>query len=282
MEKYVYKPIKFYLIAFALTWLFWIFAIIFKDSTFALLLMFLGLIMPPIVAVAFVFLSKNKMLKKDFKRKIIGFYRLKPKYILLAILSFAIVVLLSISTSVLFGGSTSQFAFTDFSFSIAGSSALLTILLASIIEELGWRGYGEDAIGSKFSWFKETIIFGVIWGLWHIPLFFMPGTYHFTLSELGTMYIINFFISAIPVNFLQTWVYVKNNRSMFATMLLHLFLNIGQERIAMTPETKCIETIFLILVAVIIVLTNKEMFFETKHVGKLLETQLEHEKINEK
>lgn len=278
MKKYTYKPIKFYLIAFALTWLFWILAIIFQKSTLALPFMFFGLIMPPIVALAFVFLSKNEMLKKDFKRKIIGFYRIKPKYILLAILSFAIVVLLSISTSVLFGGSTSQFAFTDFSFSIAGSSALLTILLASIIEELGWRGYGEDAIGSKMSWFKETLIFGVIWGLWHIPLFFMPGTYHFTLSELGTMYIINFFISAIPVNFLQTWVYVKNNRSMFATMMLHLFLNLGQEKIAMTPETKCIETIFLILVAIIIVLTNKEMFFETKHVGKLLETQFENEK----
>lgn len=37
-----------------------------------------------------------------------------------------------------------------------------------------------------------------------------------------------------------------------------------------------------ILLAIIIVLTNKELFFETKHVGKLLETQLEQEKINEK
>ena len=85
---------------------------------------------------------------------------------------FALVVAASIGTSVLFGGSADQFSFTEnFSFSIGGSSALLTILLASIIEELGWRGYGEDAVGAYHSWFKESVIFGFIWASWHIPLF---------------------------------------------------------------------------------------------------------------
>ena len=58
-------------------------------------------------------------------------------------LIFAVIVTASIGTSVLFGGSINQFSFTeDFSFSISGTSAFLTILLASCIEELGWRGYG--------------------------------------------------------------------------------------------------------------------------------------------
>ena len=50
-----------------------------------------------------------------------------------------------------------------------------------------------------------------------------------------------------------------------------------QEKIAMTPETKCIETIFVFIAAVVIVLTNKKMFFETDHVGRLLEYQTEDE-----
>lgn len=90
---------------------------------------------------------------------------------------------------------------------------------------------------------------------------------------MGILYVINFLISAIPMTFIQTWVYVKNNRSMFATIIFHMFLNFMQEKIAMTPETKCIETIFIIISAVIVVLTNKKMFFETEHVGKLLEIQ---------
>ena len=74
----------------------------------------------------------------------------------------------------------------------------------------------------------------------------------------------------IPLDFLQTWVYVKNNRSMLATIIFHLFINIMQEKINMTPETKCIQTIFVVIAAIIIVVINKEMFFETKHVKNFI------------
>ena len=90
---------------------------------------------------------------------------------------------------------------------------------------------------------------------------------------MGIVYVLNLLISVIPLNFLQTWVYVKNNRSMLATIIFHLFINIMQEKINMTPETKCIETFFVVIAAVIIVIRNKEIFFETKHIGNLLEEQ---------
>ena len=104
-----------------------------------------------------------------------------------------------------------------------------------------------------------------------MPLFLIPGTYQYGLKEMGIVYVLNFLISVIPLDFLQTWVYVKNNRSMLATIIFHLFINVMQEKINMTPETKCIQTIFVVIAAVIIVITNKEMFFEIKHVGNLLE-----------
>ena len=139
----------------------------------------------------------------------------------------------------------------------------------------GYRlGYGEDAVGAYNSWFKESIIFGCIWSLWHLPLFWVPGTYQYGLKEMGIMYVINFLLSVIPLDFLQTWVYVKNNRSMLATIIFHLFINIMQEKINMTPETKCIQTIFVAIAAIIIVVIDKEMFFETKHVGNLLEEEI--------
>ena len=274
MEHYIYKPKRFYITVFALTWGFWILALIFKNTSLLFLFMLLGLIMPAATAVVTVLTSGNDMLKADLKRKILGFYRINPVYIIIPVILFFIVVFLSISTSVLFGGSAEQFSFTDgFSFSIGGTSALLTILLASVIEELGWRGYGEDAVGYYHSWFKESLIFGCVWACWHLPLFWIPGTYHYGLREMGLLYVINFLVSAVPVDFLQTWVYVKNNRSMLATIIFHLFLNVMQEKIAMTPETKCIETVFMALAAVVVVITNKEMFFETEHVGRLPEMQ---------
>ena len=166
MGKYVYRPVRFYLITFACTWFWWLFAILFNEGTILYLGMFLGLISPAVVAIVTVFTSKNKALINDFKTKLVGFYRIKPRYIVIAVLVFATIVAASIGTSVLFGGSIEQFSFTeDFSFSIGGTSALLTILLASCIEEFGWRGYGEDAVGAYHSWFMESIIFGCIWSL---------------------------------------------------------------------------------------------------------------------
>ncbi len=283
MEHYVYKPKKFYITVFALTWVFWIIAIILKNTPLLFVFMLLGLIMPAATAIFTVLTSGNKMLKDDLKRKIVGFYRINPKFIIIPVIAFGIVIVCSIGTSVLFGGSPDQFAFTDgFSFSIGGTSALLTILLASCIEEVGWRGYGEDAVGYYHSWFKESLIFGCVWACWHIPLFWVPGTYHYGLKEMGAIYMINFLLSAIPVDFLQTWVYVKNNRSMLATIIFHMFLNIMQEKIAMTPETKIIETLFVAILAVIVVLTNKKMFFETSHIGRLLEAQEDSDNENRK
>lgn len=97
---------------------------------------------------------------------------------------------------------------------------------------------------------------------------------------MGIMYVINFLLSVIPLDFLQTWVYVKNNRSMLATIIFHLFINVMQEKINMTPETKCIQTIFVVIAAIIIVVINKEMFFETQHVGNLLEEKIMNREIN--
>ena len=282
MEKYTYKPIRFYLTVFGLTWGFWIAALLVKDTPAMFVFMVLGLFMPAVTAVVTVLTSKNKMLKEDLKRKIIGFYRIKPLSIIKAVLVFFVCVAVSIGISILFGGSPDQFRFTeDFSFSINGSSALLTMVLASVIEEVGWRGYGEDAVGSYHTWFHETLIFGCIWGAWHLPLFLIPGTYQYTLKELGFVYVLNFLLSTIPVDFLQTWVYVKNNRSMLATAVFHLFLNVMQEKINISPETKCIETLVMLAAAAVIVYKNKDMFFEREHIGNLLEMQYrndEHEK----
>lgn len=279
MEHYVYKPVRFYVTVFALTWGFWILAILFRNTPLLFLFMLLGVVMPAATAVVTVLRSGNDMLISDLKRKLAGFYRIDPVFIIIPVLTFIAVVICSIATSVLFGGSMEQFSFTDgFSFSIGGTSALLTILIASVIEELGWRGYGEDAVGYYHTWFRESLIFGCVWACWHIPLFWVPGTYHYGLREMGALYMINFLVSAIPVDFLQTWVYVRNKRSMLATIIFHLFLNVMQEKIAMTPETKCIETVFVFVAAAIVVVTNKKLFFEKDHIGRLLEAQEEDER----
>jgi membrane protease YdiL (CAAX protease family) len=223
-----------------------------------------------------VLLSGSKELKQDLKNKLVGFYKVRWANVFLAAGIFALIVVCSILLSLLFGQKIDQFSFTsDFSFTGVGiGSALITILLASVIEEVGWKGYCEDSIGNYMNWFWESMIFGALWSLWHLPLIFIQGTYQAGLM-VNPLYVVNFFVSGIPLGFIITWVYLVSDRSILACMVFHLFVNFMQEKIAMTPETKCVETIVVTAAAAVIVLANRDLFFGTRHVGRLLDA-LEH------
>lgn len=272
-DEYRYRPVLFFICAYFFTWIFWIPAI-FVPGTTGSVLMLIGLIAPAVVSTIFVLVSGSDELKKDLKDKIISFYKVKWINVFWAVVVFALIVVFSILLSLLFGQSLKQFSFTDdFSFTGVGiGTAFVTITLASIIEEVGWKGYCEDSIGQYMNWFWESLLFGALWSLWHLPLIFIQGTYQAGLM-VNPLYVINFFISGIPLGYIITWVYLVNNRSILACMIFHLFVNFMQEKIAMTPETKCLETIVVIIATVIIVMCNKKMFFETDHVGRLLKTQ---------
>ena len=269
---YRYRPVLFFALAYLFTWIFWIPAIFIKGNTGTFLMM-LGLIAPAVVSTLFVVFSGSDALKKDLRQKIVGFYKVKWMNVLLAILVFAGITACSILLSLAFGQPLSQFSFTeDFSFTGVGiGSALLTILVASIIEEVGWKGYCEDSIGNYMNWFWESMIFGALWSFWHFPLIFIQGTYQAGLM-VNPLYVINFFVSGIPLGFIITWVYLASDRSILACMVFHLFVNFMQEKIALTPETKCVQTIIVIAATVLIVAAKRDMFFETRHVGRLLDS----------
>lgn len=270
-NTYKYRPVLFFVLTYFFTWIFWIPAIYVPESI-SPVLMLLGLLAPAVVSTVFVILSGSDALKQDLKNKIVGFYKVKWLNVIWAVIVFLIVIVCSILLSLLFGQSLNQFAFVeDFSFTGVGiAGAFITITLASIIEEIGWKGYCEDSIGNYMNWFWESLIFGVLWSFWHFPLIFIHGTYQAGLM-VNPLFVINFFVSSIPMGFIITWVYLVSERSILACIIFHFFVNFLQEKIAMTPETKCVETIVITLVTAIIVLTNKDMFFETRHVGRLLE-----------
>ncbi len=285
-KKYKYRPVLFFALTYLLTWIFWVPAAFVNENAGAIL-MLAGLIMPAVVSTIFVLVSGSDVLKKDLKNKIIGFYKVKWGNVIFAIFVFAAIVACSILLSLAFGQSLDQFSFTeDFSFTGVGfAGAFLAVTLASVLEEIGWKGYCEDSIGNYMNWFWESLLFGAIWSLWHFPLIFIKGTYQAGLM-VNPLFVINFFVSAIPMGYIITWVYLASDRSILACIVFHMAVNFIQEKIAMTPETKCVETIVVIIATIIIVLIKKDMFFSNRHVGRLLDdlsdSQKESEGKNEK
>ena len=148
-ENYRYRPVLFFALAYLFTWIFWIPAIFVAENLGAVL-MLIGLLAPAVVSTVFILSSGSDTLKRDLRNKLIGFYKVNWLNVFLAVFVFAVIIVCSILLSLAFGQSIDQFAFTeDFSFTGVGiGSALITIALASVIEEVGWKGYCEDSIGN--------------------------------------------------------------------------------------------------------------------------------------
>ena len=90
-EKYKYRPVLFFLMAYLFTWIFWVPAI-FVNENLGSVLMVLGLFAPPVVSTVFVLASGSDVLKRDLKNKLIGFYRVKWGNVAISIVVFAVII----------------------------------------------------------------------------------------------------------------------------------------------------------------------------------------------
>ncbi len=91
-------------------------------------------------------------------------------------------------------------------------------------EEYGWRGYALDRLQSKFNALFSSLILGFIWGLWHLPLFFIEGTVQSNIP------IYEFLIIQVIISIFYTWI-VNNNRdkngnvNIFLAIIFHAMAN---------------------------------------------------------
>lgn len=230
---------------------------------FQLPLLLFGLSVPCITSVMMILTSKNGVLIEDFLRRLM-LVDISPIYLLVILFLVPVALFLATSVSLFFGYSSDQFSLTN-DFSVMKGWAILGIaiplVLAPVIEEIGWRGYGVDSLRAFFNLFTTSLLFGLLWSVWHIPVFFIKGYYHHQLWNLGILYVINFFASVFVVAILMNWVYYKTGRSIPAVILFHAVLNLFSMLFKTEPFTKCILTLVLGVVSVVLIFLDKDFFF---------------------
>ena len=265
-ETITYKPKQFFILIFAVTWTFWFAAPYLGDpinsDPIFLMFMLAGLSTPFATALYLIFTAKNDALKSTFSNKLFNIKLIKWKTIPLFLILFPASIIISVLISTLFGYSFDQFTIADeFSFSIGGIPTLLVLLLAACFEELGWRGYAVESLNNKFNYFEATAIFGVLWSLWHLPMFFIPESYQAELLQEDFILVINFFVSIIPLAFIISWFCKKTSGSILGAILIHSVVNLSQEFFLVSPYTKCIQTLILIVIAAIFIIVDRNVFF---------------------
>ena len=267
-HKYFYEPFRFFSTTFMITWTTWFISAALSQTGDAPilrdLLMLIGLLGPFIAALILVLGSGDKKLKQDFKGKIFNLKRIKPIYLPIVFFLIPAVMILSILLSVFFGQSIEQLTLTS-EFRIMEGAPLLSLLIplfAPALEELGWSGYGIDSLKQRHTLFKTTLLFAVLWALWHLPLFFIHGYYHNGLYHSGMIYVINFFVSVIPLTFITNWLYFRNDRSVITAILFHVVTVMSAEMFLVTNTTKCIVTLVVTVAAFLIIFFDRSFFFK--------------------
>jgi membrane protease YdiL (CAAX protease family) len=230
-------------------------------EAYALLFNLVGLLGPTAAALFCILTSGRRALKTDFKDRIVNLRRIRPIYAIVAIAMPFIVVSLSIWLSLAFGQSTDQFE-------LAGGANLLpmiilTMVLAPTMEEIGWHGYGVDSLRAYSGMLKATLLFGILWSIWHAPLVVVSGTYQHQLGGMANpLYLVNFFVSVIPAAIIANWLYYKNSRSVTGAVLVHAMLNAAAVLLNAGQVAKCIATLLYAIVAAAIIVGDRAMFGE--------------------
>jgi len=266
--KNEYKPTLFFIIAFAITWINGAFLAVTSHqggdkNIINLLLAYMG---PYLAALIMMFAYHDKPFRADFRKRIYSFSLLKKKLLPFSILLMPAAMLLSILISIVLGQPVEQLRFAE-EFKIFDGEIILSMIILALVpflEELGWRGYGVDSLAQRFNLFKTSMIFGFLWGAWHLPVFFIKNSYQSSLWIENPIFAINFFVGIIPLAFISNFLYYKHNRSILLLALFHILVNFSAEIFSANQISKCLLTGVLFLTAIMIVVRNKSFFFKEK------------------
>lgn len=86
-------------------------------------------------------------------------------------------------------------------------------------EEVGWRGYALPRLADRFGLAGASLVLGVIWAVWHLPLFVLPESG--STGQSFPVYLLQVTALSVAIAFL----YWKTDGSLLLAMLLHAAVN---------------------------------------------------------
>lgn len=100
-----------------------------------------------------------------------------------------------------------------------------SVIFGPLAEEFGWRGFLLPLLDYRGKVISSSVIVGVIWALWHAPLFWAKtGTaisgFPVTIFTVGL-----FFAAVIGSSFIYTFLFARTSESISIAILLHLSMN---------------------------------------------------------
>ena len=223
-------PVKslfaFFTLTYAVTWAFWLGASALSGGLaesgklrpgLATPLFYLGVFAPAFVAIALTARSSGRVGLRALLLPLFQ-WRVGGRWYVFAMTYVAAVKVAGAVVHRVVAGEWPEFGWQGWHLMLAATVGS-TLIGGQAGEEIGWRGYALPRLAERFGLAWASVILGVIWACWHLPLFFVPGTT--TTGQSFPLYLLQ--VTALSVAI--AWLYARSNGSLLLVMLMHAAIN---------------------------------------------------------
>jgi len=140
--------------------------------------------------------------------------------------------------------------------------AITGMIVVSLGEEIGWRGFALPRLQERYGALKASLILGVLWAIWHIPVFLLAG-----IHNLSTLLLMIPFFTAGSVVF--TWLYNKTQAGLVLAILAHMgaHLNNSHQSLPGNAIPLIVHTIAFVMLSIGLVLGDRKSWQVTRTVS---------------
>jgi hypothetical protein len=223
-------PWKFFLLTFAYSWVIWIPSVLdgigvklpFSVEGYSIVVVIIGAFAPLLAAITLVVREEGWKGTRVFFRQALDIH-IKPVFLVVAL---ALPILIHVIAHYLALAVGLDVAKTLFPTEVPVSPIILAIpyfFLMLVIgggqEEFGWRGYAQEPLQEKIGVIRASLVIGVIWGIWHLPLWFMSGDLHSAYSFLA------FVMMTTSISIMYAWLYNSSGKKLIVVIVFHAMSN---------------------------------------------------------
>jgi len=213
----------FYILAFAISWPGWLPMVAssrgiapFDHPLFQVLLLLPAI--GPALAAVIVTAANDGKAGIDRLFRPLGQWRVGAVWLMIAVIAPALFLLAGKIVTQALGLSATTASPGDHIVGMAIATFVMS-LFSNTWEEVGWRGFALPRLQKNYNALVATLVVGVLWGLWHLPLFLWKDNpmSHYPFPA--------WFIGTVALTFVYTWLCNSAQGSLFVVTLFHVLGN---------------------------------------------------------
>jgi len=266
--------ITFFVLTYALSWAFEIPLVVQHDGIPGIQGLILNLLAANVPSVLAIVLTAM-VLGRGSLRKLLGrllIWRVNPLWYLVVLGPFVLAGSMVVLNT-LIGGPPMRVGAP-----LLGVVIMLALFIfpgSALGEEIGWRGYALPRLQTGRSALSASLILGLIWGFYHLPLYF-TGQAGRPLSLFPL-----FVVATIALSVVITWMYNSTGGSLLLVVLLHATFNLPLT-ILIAPLGRQVTLAFSLYVGLLVVAAIVVVIWAgPKHLSRKHRKQGEEEQAAE-